>query len=470
MLDSGLYPLDYFVPPSNSILTVRYFFERIMVMAGSLKVIELLCFILTLLCVTLLVRSIIGITESFFPDSEAKWIAPVMVLFIFYGFTVGGNHITYPSLISSTIAKALAAFSCWKFLERKYLMAGLALGVGSLFQPLVGLQLGLLLVGTRFLLHAKGWKQMLRFILPFGVFASLILVPVLFRQSGQEALESELYWDVLYRFRNYHHYLPSLFPIGHYIKAGSLAVLGVVSFAFLRPKNSEFYFVFTTLALLGIAVYAVTLEMEVFPQIGKTQWFKTTVWIGLLGSVGLSGLLTQLPKVSTIIKGLLPGSSVLGLLVIGCMTILMNSIFIPNSAGKYMIGNREISDIEKMHYWIEDNTDKDILILVPPNDNSFSCQAKRSVPIHFTAVIHEPEFMLYWYDRYSKIYGVTLENLVVNAKDDAVSLYQTRNYRDSEYDIDMRLDNLETCQFKDELGPVIHQEGSWVLTEFLPEK
>lgn len=440
-----------------------------MIMAGSEAIIEYFCFFLTLVCLALLARSIMGITESFFPDSQAKWLAPVLILFVFYGFTVGGNHITYPSLISSTIAKALAAFSFWKFLNRKYLMAGLALGFGSLFQPLVGLQLGLLLVGTRFLLSANDWKQMLCFIVPFGVITSLILVPVLLRQEGQKALETELYWDVLYRFRNYHHYHPSLFPIGHFVKAGGLALLGLVSFAFIRPKNSGFFFVYTALVILGLAFYTAGLEMELLPQIGKSQWYKTTIWIGLLSSVGLSGLFVQLPKVSIIVKRLLPGSSILSVLVIGGLIVILNSAFIPNSTGKYMIGNRETSDIEMMHRWIEQNTEKDILVLVPPNDNSFSCQAKRSIPIQYTAIVHEPKFMFEWYERYSKIYGVSLDNLQKNAKDDALTLYQTRNYRGGEYGIGCRLDNLETCQFADELGPIIHQDGSWVLTEFLPD-
>lgn len=469
ILDSELYPNDYFVPLSNSILTVRYFFERLMLVAESSFGIEVLCFILIILSLTLLARSIMGIADFFFPKTEVKWLAPILVFFVFYGFTVGGNHITYPSLISSTLAKAFAAFSFWKFLQRKYLLAGLILGLGALFQPLVGLQLGLLLMGAQFLLRPKDYSALVKFIIPFGLIVSIILVPVLLRQHGQKPLESELYWEILYRFRNYHHYYPSLFPTGHVIKAIGLAIVGVIIFTFLRPKNYRFYLLFIALSFVGMIVYTVGLELNLLPQVGKTQWFKTSIWVGLLSSVGVAGLLLQLPKVSGIIKVLLPNSYLLVALVFSGLVLLLNTSSMPNSSGKYMIGNRTVSELEKMHNWIDQNTEKDVLVLVPPNDNSFTCQAKRSIPIHFTAIIHEPEFMLEWYQRYSRIYGVTIENMVENAKEDAVVKYSTRNYHEPEYKIDMRLDNLESCQFEDELGPIIHQEGSWVLTEFITE-
>ena len=135
-----------------------------------------------------------------------------------------------------------------------------------------------------------------------------------------------------------------------------------------------------------------------------------------------------------------------------------------------MIGNRNYSDLEKMHFWIADNTYKDVSVLVSPNNNAFSCQAKRSMPIHYQAIIHEPFFMLPWYETFKEVYGVSIENLDgIDVRAQAVELFQVRNYRGKTTGIDYRLDNLETCRFKEELGPTLHQEGNWVLTEFLPE-
>jgi hypothetical protein len=132
-----------------------------------------------------------------------------------------------------------------------------------------------------------------------------------------------------------------------------------------------------------------------------------------------------------------------------------------------MIGNRGYTDLESMHFWIEKNTSLNVSVLISPDNNSFPCQAKRSVPIHFQAIIHEPVFMMPWYDNYKEIYGVSIENIEgIDARKAAADKFQTRNYRGTKKHIDYRLDNLETCQFADELGSILHQEGSWVLTEF----
>ena len=135
-----------------------------------------------------------------------------------------------------------------------------------------------------------------------------------------------------------------------------------------------------------------------------------------------------------------------------------------------MVGNRVYSNLEKMHFWIEENTEKDISVLISPDNNAFPCQAKRSIPVHFQAIVHEPFFMLPWYEDFKDVYGVSIENLVgIDARAQAVQSYNAFNYRDSRMDIVYRLDNLQTCQFVNELGQIVHQEGDWVFTEFLPE-
>jgi hypothetical protein len=77
--------------------------------------------------------------------------------------------------------------------------------------------------------------------------------------------------------------------------------------------------------------------------------------------------------------------------------------------------------------------------------------------------------MLPWYEDYREIYGVSMENLEgIDARAYADRLYNTRNYRGTRKHIEYRLDNLRTCQFVNELGPTVHMEGDWILTEFRP--
>ena len=469
LLDPELYPKDYFVNYSNSVVTVRHYYEQLMMLAHATIGIEWFAFIATVFCIALLSRSTMGITEMMFPRSASNYLSPILLLFVFYGFTVGGNYIIYPSLISSTIAKALGCYGLWQFLRKKYALAGFAIGVGGLFQPLVAIQLTVLVAGTALVLQPKLWFRWVKFALPAGVLIGLLVVPVLLRQSDQKPLESAQYFEILYRFRNYHHYLPSLFPITHYIKAAGLLLPGVAGLIAFQPRHWKFVSVLFGLVVSGLVAYSALLELGIWPSIGKIQWFKTTIWVGLFGSIMVAEGLTRIPKLNSYIRPLKPTTSQSFVLSVIGLILLLNSAWIPSSEGKYMVGNRQLSDLERMHQWINEYTEKDALILIPPNDNSFVCQAKRSVPIHYTAIVHEPKFMLDWYAWYRDIYGVSLKNLKHNAKDDAVAKYATRNYKGREYAIDLRLDDLSTCQFKNELGPVLHQEGNWVLTVFEPQ-
>lgn len=470
-LDPELFPSDYFVNASNSIFTVRHYYEKLVLFVAESIGLEWGLFILTLCCIALMAYSFARIAEELFSNRWSVLLAPVLAMLVFYNFTIGGNHVMYGSFISSTIAKGISAFALLQFIRNKHLLAGIILGIATLFQPLVGLQLFLILGGIE-LLFRRNWKPTLQFGVPYLAVAALILIPTFARQFGEATdYDKELYYDILYRFRNHHHYLPSLFPVTHYIKFFGLLGLGLLSYYLTKPQDKKFYLGFVFLGLIGMLVYWLALEYLDLLQIGKVQWFKTTVWMGAFSSIMLAGLLGELlsgfSPLSKIQRYVFPISFSLFLI----LTIaISDSKYLPEPyQHKYTIGNRVYSDLEKMHFWIAQNTPKDISVLVSPDDNAFSCQAKRSMPIHFQAIIHEPFFMLPWYEDFKDIYGVSIENLEgIDARAQAVELYQIRNYRGRQKRIDCRLDNLETCQFKEELGPILHQEGNWVLSEYLP--
>ena len=471
MLDSELYPNDYFVNASNSIFTVRYFYEKLVLAVAKTIGLEWGLFILTFSCISLMAYSIARMADVFFEDKWAVILAPLLAMFVFYNFTAGGNHIMYASFISSTGAKALAVFGLLHYFRNKFFLAGVWLGLATLIQPLVGLQLFLLVTVVEILIK-RNWKSVSAVWMAYIPVSALILVPVFVRQFGEESMyDKDLYYHILYVFRNHHHYLPSLFPKSHYLKFYALAAIGLLGYSLFKPNNQERIRGIIIWGNIGILVYTSGLELLGIDAIGKLQWFKVTVWISMLSSIILSGIIGQMLSgfwnPFSVRKYLLPFSTLACLLLLIGIT---NSKYLPDSFdGKYMVGNRNYSDLEKMHFWIEANTDKDISVLVSPDNNSFPCQAKRSMPIHFQAIIHEPFFMLPWYEDYKEIYGVSIENLEgIDARKHAVDLFQTRNYRGTRKHIDYRIDNLKTCQFSDELGPVIHLEGNWALTQFSP--
>ena len=473
LLDAELYPQDYFVNASNGIFTVRYYYEKLVLFVAQTVGLEWGLFVLTFCCIALMAYSFSRIAEELFGDRWSILLAPVFSLLVFYGFTVGGNHVMYASFISSTIAKGISAYGLLQFIRSKHVLSALILGVATLFQPLVGLQLFLILGGVE-LLFRRNWAVTLKFGAAYSVVAAFILVPTFARQFGEQLpYDKELYYEILYRFRNHHHYIPSLFPVTHYIKFIGLLGLGSLSFYLTKPFDGKFYSGFVSLALLGMLVYWLALEHFGLPQIGKVQWFKTTIWVSAFSSIMLAGALGQLLSGALTLYNV--KRYVLTASVTVCFLLLLvitNSTYLPEPhQHKYMVGNRVYSDLEEMHLWIAANTPKDVSVLVSPANNAFACQAKRSMPIHFQAIIHEPFFMLPWYEDFKEIYGVSIDDLEgIDARAHAERLYRSRNYQGTSKHIDYRLDNVKTCQFKNELGPIIHQQGDWVLTAYLAEQ
>ncbi len=473
-LDPELYTNDYFVPTSQTQFTVRHFYEQLVVAIAQTIGIEWGVFLFTLLSITVSAFAFYQIAWVFFKQRWAAWLSPVFVLFVFYGFTVGGNCITYNMLISSTLAKALASLALLLVLYRRWAIAGVLLGAASFFQVLVGLQLMLVLtLVIPVIALEKRWLSLITCWLGYLALALFVLIPTFGQQFGTAApYDAELYYEILYRFRNYHHYLPSLFPVNHYIKFIGIGIAGMVSFWIVKPSHRNFCLSFVAVAFLGMLVYTVGLEVLHLSFLGKIQWFKTTIWIVAFCAImvaGLASLVMQSLVPSERIASRMPWVSAAIALVL--LVIMVNSAWLPaRFDGQYMIGNRRLTDLERMHQWISVNTEKTAIVLVSPENSSFSCQAQRSMPIHFHAIIHEPEFMLPWYIKIEEIYGVGLDEISeTNARDLATQLFETRNYNGYTYEINYRLDNATTCKFQNELGAIVHQEGPWIFSRFKAE-
>ena len=169
-----------------------------------------------------------------------------------------------------------------------------------------------------------------------------------------------------------------------------MLLIGGFSYWFVKPKDKGFYLGLAGFGLLGMLVYWLALEHFGLYQIGKVQWFKVTVWIAAFSSIAIAGiagqLVTGINSGYALRKSLLP-VSLLGSILLLCS--ITNSKYLPESIhGKWMVGNRTYSDLEKMHQWIEANTDKDISVLVAPTNNAFGCQARRSTPHAYEGCRH----------------------------------------------------------------------------------
>jgi hypothetical protein len=470
-----LYTHDFFMQEYVRQFTIRDYYAFTINLLSTFMSVEWVCFLLQLFAITFTAFGIFRLTQRLTENKLAPFVAPILALIVFRSFTVGGNAVQDVQFISSSLAVPFALYAFYKLIDGKYIAAGAFAGFATLNQPLIGIQAFMVIAGVMAIRNRKIFFGTIVYtVLAYFAAAVLMLFPLVLRQFMTPFTGDEnLYYTLLYNFRNFDHYLPHLFPITDYIKFGFITLAGIALLIKTDIREAQTVRLIYVFILLGLAVYTAATELHYMYSLGKLQWFKTTVWLSIFGSILISIKLAGwwektilTPGVVKVFRRALP------ILGVGMFIVIVNSAMIPQLADKYQIGNYTKNDLTLMHEWIEKNTDINSIILTEPADNSFACEAKRSQPVSFKAIIHEPGFMLKWYTLVKEVYGITVED-VIPKKDKAMklanSLYKERNYKEHitiPITINYRIDNVQTCQYIDNLGKVVHKQGDWVLTEF----
>ncbi|MBE2246470.1 MAG: hypothetical protein IAE67_04380 [Candidatus Competibacteraceae bacterium] len=470
-MDSSLYTHDYFVTASEQTFTVRYMYVHVVTFFSRLMGVPAAVFLLTLICLMMSAWAFWAIAYMLSGNCIAGYLAPWMVMFVFYNyFSLGTDLIQGNMLVSGSFGLALSAVSIALFLMKKFRIAFFILGIAGLFHVMFSFNLFLLLfVGYLFFYRSKHeWILLLCIYLVVSV---SVLLPVVLRQTSEAYIyDKDLYYQIQFVFRNYHHFMPSLFKTSHYIKFFGLTFTGVILLLFLPVRDKKFVFYFYAMVIFGFAVYALCLEVLGWMFAGKTQWPKgTTIWASMF-----SAILFSIAKAEVLTRWIRFGNnriiialSSIIVFVFG-IAVITQHIVLPNHyAARYKVGNYPKDTLYNMHSWIRENTPVDAVFLVPATNDRFGCEAKRSAITGYRAIVHEPFFIMPWFETFCLVYHVTLnDGLQQNVYDILDYRYHTFNVKsqsEHELHIDFRLVDMSKCKYLDELGNPLHVEGSWGL-------
>lgn len=478
LMDSSLYQNDYLVPLQTTQFTVRFYFAHLIKYFGFILSIPNVVLFLYLLCLFIVGWVVSTIAENISKSQSVGILAP-MLLILFNNYTIGGNSIIDVQLTSTVLSVALGAIAFLYFSKGKMVQASAFCGLASLFQVLIGLQLFILLFITAFsIVNKNKWKQGAKHILSYLLFAGWMLFPMLLIQFGSKStLETEKYYDILFYFRNAHHYHPFCFPLGDYIK--TLLWWSIILFSVWAGKKRHQLYPFNFLLFLtgfGCILYFIGFtQLHIF-SIGKLQWFKATIWPTFLGVIPVSIIISEKAKATSALYFTKIRSLLCAFLVIILWIGLSNSAFVPleKFRYRYKLGNYPQQNLEKMHVWISQNTAINAVFLTFPNDDSFLCEAKRSLSVAYKGVIHQPDFLLPWHEKMKDIYGIELSDKKCRKiLDEATVLYSQRTDEiiKSTTVINYRLWNLnEIDSAKLNWNQLIHREGEILLFSFTKEK
>lgn len=470
LFNPELYPGDFFLTLYDQTFTVREYWVWLVYGVSSLFGVEYACFGLHLLSLTAVAFAWIRISAICTGNAYTGILAVPLMLTVCNAITIGGNNLAGAAFIGSIPAEALASLGVSLFFDKKYKTAAVLIGLSTWFQALVGLQWCLLLCGVLLLSHIslKGLKQAFWFFTAYLICAMPMLGPVLLKQfQATAAVDMAEYYRILYIYRNVLHYIPSLFPTTDYLFFIVLCLVATgIGFRY-RKEVSGFLFILAALIISGCLLYWFLLEIMGVMAIGKLQWFKTTVWLNAFCCILIGyGLLQIVKKIQEFLDAgwmyyFLPALSFVGLLLVN------NASWLPAEKLKhrYQVGNYSRTDLELMHTWISLHTPVQAMVLAPPDDDGFACEAKRPMPVNYKAVVHEPYYMFPWKQAMTDYYGVDFSVLGnQSALKAAVHHYQTAPVYPPGHRVLYRLDDTTVCTFNNQTGNTIHQQGKWRLS------
>ncbi len=398
-LNPSLYPNDFFLNYYNQTFTVRYYFNYLVYGFSLVFGVKTSCFIIYFTC---LYASIVGLFElaNYFYNKELKsWLLVISYLFLFRHFTVGGNYFQDDMLVGSSLAEA---FCVWAFVfafNNKFFLSGLICGCAALFQPLIGLQVAgiiglVLLVNLLVIKHNNiSFKNVLTYALAFTTIALFIFIPVFLSQLSSSQSNQIEANSILFEYRGALHYLPQLFPLIEYVYTSFFIIISFIGLNYFIKKDKPIFITILSV-IVGICIlFAIILYFNPTNNLGKFQWYKTTVWLGIFCSILCVNLIA--------IKFL---KTITYLSILTILTYLIFNFIILKEPINIQINNQSIST--QTHEWIKNNTPINALFLAPPNDYSFNCEAQRSTSVNYKAIVHESNYLLAWKKSMEKYYNM----------------------------------------------------------------
>lgn len=286
---SGLFAGDFYIQSSESLEpNVRTVFVQAFMPLGTSVGLWL---ILHGLFTVLISAGLILICAELIGSLRLSYIVPPVAMVLLYSTLPGGNDIYNPAVVAETVALCFAVWSLLLYLKGFWYETMAFLILATWFQPLVGLQVFVLLLFTDMLRGGFRWQR----IIP--VTAYLILgggyVLLLQRAKGPyPAVSGAEFENIVFYFRNPHHFVPSVFNFKKVMFALGLWGSGVVYFWNNRTIRAILLVIF-----LGSITYFVSFEFDILKGVfGRSQWFKTMVWVKVFGVTAFIGTMQDWVK------------------------------------------------------------------------------------------------------------------------------------------------------------------------------
>ncbi len=406
------YTGDFFTDAISQVVPNERF-----VMAAFLSVFvngqEIAVFLLHIVITLCLIAGMLRIAEHFLKDFYLAIIAFLLTQIVFFYWNLGGNELYGNDVQGGTFADVLAVWAIVFFIEKKYIHSFSLLTIGIGFQAIAALQVGLLMASVltfeqmlnllkRQFSFDKQTKSVLISLLIFGIFGLGYIFWIKKASDGTSisANEAQAIFDITFRFRNPHHFMPSAFSLKGWLL---MPICAGASLYFFR-KNKEMMVIF---AMAGSIILLYTIGVEVWESrtIASFQAYKMTIWLKFLGMIAILGILQN--KISTQLFKINGEKS---LLMAGIILLLGIIFFFPSlipypilfDFKKYTERGEEVVLCQT----IQAKTPLNAVFITPFSFTEVPIYAKRAAYISYKANMRHAPHIFEWANRLQTLYGL----------------------------------------------------------------
>ena len=345
----------------------------------------------------ILITGLLKIATKLSGNVNVAMIAVVVTLTLGYATSLGGNELYYNLLIGSLIAKSLGAWAIYYWLEHRLITPYILLGIAAYFQPLVSLQI-MLVLGFCHLKDIDSFKKFIPAVLTFLIIAGpWILALILNRSSG--ILSSTEYLEII-EFRLAHHFLPQYFELKDY---AIILALIAISYAYYRNRfNAIVSFIWIT--VIVALCYSVSILFFKSTVLINTQWFKATIWIEFFGVIAALSILKNMMNLDV------RSNTAKGVITVFLVAVIMRSWIIGIPPTYDLPFQNHNSHEIQLAEWVKDYTAIDDVFHIPLSFTYFKSTSERSSFIDFKAMIHDENYMKEVYGKVQRFYGLNLDS------------------------------------------------------------
>ncbi|MBX2815774.1 MAG: hypothetical protein KTR24_07245 [Saprospiraceae bacterium] len=415
------------------------------------------------LCSLAILIGLLRLISPFVRSNVTKTLFIIAVLFATYGYTLGENEVWYNYIMPSLPAKALALWSLVMYVQGRRWWAYFLLIPATLCQPIAGAQMALiwlLLDAWKWRQNETTWQTLLGPIMLYGGTAGAWVLAVYLQQAVMDhELTNRAFYEIM-ELRLGHHFFPSYYPTKNWAFMLSIYICAMV---FWRSRNQTIYR-FLIVSAIGCLFYLIAIEGFEISSVLVLQWFKTTVWIKIIGLLAVlvwsDRYLSRIQiTYATPLMVLLMGFSSLAILQWSDHVFSDKRYHFPWS--QMDASDFRIAQLCTTHCAV------DAAIITPPELTSIRFFAKRGVYIDYKSNIHSRTYLAESQARRERLYGLTLQ-LKRTSANPALAMqehYSSLTQEDIQIEKDNGATHLVTYETADLPFRLLGTAGKYVLYE-----